>query len=243
MQMAITPDNPAARLLAILKEGKTKDIKAPSRKIWHELLQVPEGDHVLLMTRLARVMSLPTEIAVEVLENHPDETQTVSHWKGQITNAFLHLNLNSPWESFINAIDHLNITAKLLHHVARIKPADTAALIHARDKIQDLLSEINSSDIDGEIKITVTRYLINLINTIDEYFITGALPILDASNVMLGNLVVDPKYREFIKSNSLGQKVLSTVSLAANAVTIAVSLPQLTQAFTSSLALLSGHGS
>jgi len=246
--MATLPDNPAARLLAILKDGKTKDPKAPSRKVWHELLKVSEGDHVLLMTRLAQVMALPTIIAVEVLEHHPDEGQTVSHWRSQISGAFVNLNLNAPWESFIGAIDqhslsYPNITAKLLHHITRIKPADTESLTITRDQIQDLINEINSSEIDSEIKITLVRYLVNLINAIDEYFITGAIPILDASNVIFGNLVVDPKYREFIKTHSLGQKVLSIVSLATNAVTIAVSLPQLTQAFTSSLAHLSGHGS
>ncbi|SFU26699.1 hypothetical protein SAMN05192563_10655 [Paraburkholderia aspalathi] len=227
-------DNPAARLLAILKAGKTKDVRLPSRQVWYELLQVEPGNHALLAERLAKLMALPAIIATEMQEHHADENQTVSYWRGRVDSAFVNININAPWAEFINQIDdhslnYLSVTAKLLQHATKLKPFGQAHLGELRGTLNELLKEVIEAEIDAEVKLSITRYLGRLINSIDEYFITGVLPILDAANATFGNVVVDPKYKEFLTNEPLGKKLVSAVSTVANAVTVVTGLPQLGQ--------------
>lgn len=227
-------DNPAARLLEILKAGKLHKNPESCRSVWYELLRVPEGDHALLAERIAKLMALPKNIAVEMQEHYPDESRMVAHWRGQVDKAFVNLNLNATWESFIPQIDehsmmHLSTTAKLLQVVTKLKPVAQTDIESVRDQLNDLIKEVLAADLDEDIKLSVVRYLKRLIDSMDEYFITGVMPILDSVNATFGNAVVDPKYREFLTSEPLGKKVVSTIALAANLVTVAAGLPLLVQ--------------
>lgn len=227
-------DNPAARLLEILKAGKLHKNPESCRAVWYALLRVPDGDHALLAERLAKLMALPKVIAEEMQEHYPDESQMVAHWRGQVDKAFVNLNLNATWESFIPQIDHhsmmhLSTTAKLLQVVTKLKPMAQTDVESVRNQLDDLIKEVIAADLDDEIKLSIARYLRRLIDSIDEYFITGVMPILDSVNATFGNAVVDPKYRNFLTSEQLGKKVVSTVALAANLATVAAGLPLLGQ--------------
>jgi hypothetical protein len=241
-------DNPAARLLDILKTGKAHQDNESCKDVWLQILNVEPGDNPLLWARISQVMALPNDIAEEMREHYPDEAQMVAHWRGQVNKAFATLSLSASWQSFnqhidVHTINYLSTTAKLLQYAIKIKPIVKEDLAGAREKVDEALKEVINSSADDDIKLTLSRYLRAILTAIDEYFITGALPIIDAINSTFGNVVIDPKYREFLKSDPLGQKVANTISLVANVVTIAVSLPQLTSAFAAGLALLTGSHS
>lgn len=232
--MAMIVDNPAGRLLAILKAGKLHKGNVTCRSVWHALLNVPTGDHPLLSERLAQVMALPKIIAVEMQEHYPDESPMVAHWRGQLDTAFVNLNLNIAWDTFIQQIDehsmmHLNSTAKLLQGVTKFRPMTQFDITSVRTQVDELIKEVLDAEFNEDIKLSIVRYLKRLLDNLDEYFITGIMPILDVVNSTFGNAVLDPKYREFITSEPLGKKIVSIVALAANLATAATGLPLLVQ--------------
>jgi hypothetical protein len=232
-------DNPAARLLTILEAGKTKDVNQNCRNTWGELLG-SGNDYALLMSRLGHLFELPAQIIQEIEANFPTHRKNSAHWQAQVNNAFYVQALNGNWGSFIGHIDdhtisYLGLTAELLQTKANTKAIADDQILDVRNNIDSLYQEVLASDIPSEIKTFLTRYLRKILCSIDEYFLTGALPILEATGALLGHAFVDEKYRSFLCSEELGNRIFECLTSMANVVTVAVGIPQLTQ----TIALLS----
>ncbi|CAM2144591.1 conserved protein of unknown function [Pararobbsia alpina] len=242
----MTVDNPAARLHQILKEALAHNPGEVCRDVWTSVLRVEPGDHPLLTRRLAEVMGLPREIAVGMTEHYPDETAMLSHWRGQVDSAFVKLHLAAQWNSFSSLIDahamnYLSNTAKMLQMVVAYKPADRPKLEEIRESIHALLSDVRNSDLDDALKLTVTRYLANLANSIDEYFITGVMPVLDAVNAACGRVLTDHDYRELLKGQTtIGEKIVEILENTAVVTTVAANLHELAPLLESGWKLLGG---
>jgi hypothetical protein len=236
---AMDYDNPAGRLLAILEEGKKKDVNQNCRQVWCELLSAG-NDHAVLMSRLGHLFELPAQIIQEIEDNFPAHRKNSAHWQSQVNHAFYVQALNGNWGSFIAHIDdhtisYLGLTAELLQTKANTKFIADDQILEVRNKIEALYEEVLAGDIPSEVKIYLTRYLRKILCSIDEYFLTGALPILEATGTLLGHAFVDEKYRSFLCSEELGNRIFECLTSMANVVTVAVGIPQLTQ----TIALLS----
>ena len=227
-------DNPAARLLSIITDGKNIDINQRCRRAWAGLLNVEESNGALLTSRIGKLMSLPQEIIERTKELYPDRASTWVHWSTQVNNAFATQNINGTWQTFISNIDNHTITylqfsADLLEVNSKIKKLDLDDMLSLRNKISELLSEVIGSDVDPSIKKYIIHHLYKILTAIDEYKITGSLPILDAVEATIGHAYMDKGYREFLQSNGLGAKVLGVLGATADIVTAAIGIPQLTQ--------------
>uniref|UniRef100_Q47D46 Uncharacterized protein n=1 Tax=Dechloromonas aromatica (strain RCB) TaxID=159087 RepID=Q47D46_DECAR len=227
-------DNPAARLLAILEEGQQKDANQNCRQTWNELLKTG-NDHAVLMSRLGHLFALPEQITQAIDDNFPTHRKNCTHWESQVRNAFYAQVLNGNWSSFIGQIDshtisYLGFTAELLQTKANTKSIADDQILEVRAKIDELYQEVLTSNIPSEVKTYLTRYLRKILNSIDEYFLTGALPILEATGTLLGHAFVDENYRSFLKNEKLGNRIFECLTAMANVITVAVGLPQLTQA-------------
>jgi hypothetical protein len=236
-------DNPAERLLTIIRSCKAIPANTMCRQAWVQVLKTG-NDNALLMSRLGKVMELP-RIAVEALNDHfPSRASTWSHWTSQVNNAFMNQNLHAEWSSFINCIDdhsinYLQLSSDLLHHVTTTKLVASDELAAIREKLNALYEEVLGATIDEEVKKYSVRYIRKLLVSLDEYCITGALPILEAVETMVGHAFIDKNYKSFMKDTDLGQQILDSISAMANLVTVAVGLPILSQAATS-IKLLGG---
>lgn len=232
-------DNPAARLLSILEKGKQLPLNTNCRIAWQRLLMV-ENDIALLMSRLGKIMELPEQIILALQEGFPNQKNTWSHWSTKVNAGFMQQHLNSNWDSFINHIDDHSITylalaADLLQSKSNTKTISDDEIKSVRGKISQIYEEILTADLPDEVKKYLIRYLRKILIGIDEYYLTGALPLLDAVDTMLGHAAIDTNYRNFLRDTELGKKILDTLGAMANVVTVAVGIPQLTQ----TLALLS----
>ena len=228
-------DNPAGRLLNILKAGKQVNTDANCRETWRKLL-LANGDAEIL-SRLGLLMELSNEAAVKIREDFPNESGAVNHWSSQLTGAFFSQNIQSTWQSFISNIDQhsLNYLAShstLLALTSTTKPVADEDIMKIKDKLVEISDEILESEINIEIKKYLIRYLRKIITSIDEYFLTGALPILEAVETTIGHAHVDKEYKNFLLDTDLGKQLLDTLAATANVVTVAVGLPQLTTAIT-----------
>jgi hypothetical protein len=224
-------DNPANRLLSILEAGGKLNKKTVCREAWGSLLDA-SGNSALLMSRLGKLMELPALIIESLKDNYPNRGNTWAHWEVQVNRAFTTQNLDGHWETFINHIDGTSLTLLRLSSdlIEAKSPQETLSeegLAGLRLKLTELAEDILASDLDHDLKKYLVRALRRLVNAIDEYQITGGAEILDAVEATIGHAAVSPAYREFMKDNDLGAKFVMTLSLMANAVTVAPALKEL----------------
>ena len=225
-------DNPAARLLAFLLIGKSKPTNVQCRGVWEEILDA-QGNQPLLMARLGKVMELPSLIIEAVQQAYPEEGNTWSHWESQVNAGFMVQNLHAGWETFISNIDdhsitYLRMTSNLLALKSNTRLIAAESLSTIRGDLQRIHEELLDSDQPEEIKRYLSRNIRRLIVSIDEYRLTGALPLLDAIDATVGHALLEKDYKTFLTDTELGKRLLDTLSSMANVVTVAVGIPQLT---------------
>ncbi len=227
-------DNPAARLLSVLEKGKILPPTANCRVVWDELLE-SKNDSSVLMARLGKLMELPHLVILALREEFPEQGDTWSHWEAQVSAAFMVQNMHANWDSFITHIDdhslrYLKMASAMLQAKTNTKLIIEADLIAVRETLDAILVEVLATDMPSEVKRYLVRNLRKIVNSIDEYELTGALPLLDAVEITLGHAAVDKQYKSFLTDTELGKRLLDTLGSMANVVTVAVGLPQLTQA-------------
>lgn len=229
-------DNPAARLLSLLVKGKAIPPNTNCRTAWQQLLGVSGNDKsALLMSRLGKIMELPEQTILALQDGFPHQSNTWSHWEKQVNTGFMVQNLNANWDSFINHIDdhsinYLRMSSDLLQAKTTIKNIADEEINSVREKINQIYEETLNSELPDEVKKYLVRYLRKILTGIDEYHLTGALPLLEAVDTMVGHAMVDAGYKSFLQDTELGKKILDTLGAMANVVTVAVGIPQLSQA-------------
>ncbi|EON90477.1 hypothetical protein [Plesiomonas shigelloides] len=236
-------DNPAARLLAILHTGKEINPNANAKEVWAILFGLKanvDNYESILMSKLGQVMLLPHETRILVRQYYPSQVSSLTHTLNQIQRAFIEQNLSSSWNTFIKHIDMhcistLSMTSALLDQKLQTKLIDVEELDEFKEKVKSLLSETIASNLSSEFKRFMTHYLQRIINAINDYLISGAMPILDAIESTLGHAVIDPSFRDELKDTETGTKIRSMLSDLANVVTVAT-------AATGAVAYLASNG-
>lgn len=222
-------DNAAARLLAILETGKNINANLETKQAWMEIFKLkattPNYESIL-MSKLGQVMLLPHETRILVEQYYPTQTASLAHTLHQIQKAFTNQNLSVAWVSFIQHIDThcistLSMTSALLDHKLETKLIENDQLDSFREKVTVLLHETVDSDLSSEFKKFMTHYLQRILHAINDYLISGAMPILDAIESTLGHAVLDPKFRDELKDTETGTKIRNMLGDLANIVTIA----------------------
>ena len=224
-------DNPAKRLLTLLKQAQGMNPDTPCRTAWHTLLKTG-NDEATLMVRLGKVMGLPAEIVQSMQRHYPNDPNSWNHWFSRVNNAFVSQQLAGQWQSFSGQIDehtitYLGMTATLLGHMEHVAPISNDDAKRFKDELAEILADVLTSDLEPKVKDTVGRHLQRLIVAIDEYSLTGALPILDAVDAAIGHIAIDQQYADTLKNTSIGSRFAEALAAVANVVTVVVGLPQL----------------
>jgi hypothetical protein len=224
--------NPAERLLKILVEGKNFDNKKKCRDVWGSLLKVSPANDALLMARLGKTMELPLEVEATIEEHVPGEKETQAYWIKRVSAAFKQQNLEQPWETFNKYIDehtisYLRMASKLLGVLSNGASLTDEKIDEIRESISDLLSDVRGSDIAPEAKGFLVRSLQRILLALDEYHISGSMPILTAVESTFGHVVINPEFRQAVTESSLSDKIWNTLSVVASAVTVMSGVPQI----------------
>lgn len=236
-------DNAAARLLAILESGNTINANFETKKAWMRIFDLePNTPNVesVLMSKLGQVMLLPHETRILIEQYYPTQVSSLTHTLNQIQKAFTNQNLSSTWATFINHIDShcistLSMTSALLDNKLETQLIEVDTLNDFKGKVQTILDETITSDLSREFKKFMSHYLQKIVNAINDYLISGALPILDAIESTLGHAVLDPSFRDELKGTETGDKIRIMLSDLANVVTVAT-------AATGAVAYLASNG-
>ncbi|ADR33957.1 hypothetical protein Sulku_1294 [Sulfuricurvum kujiense DSM 16994] len=225
-------DNPAERLLKILQDGKNENVNAPCRAVWARLLNVEITDHALMMSRMGKVMELPNQIISELKEKFPNQSNTYEHWSKQLSHAFLLQNINDKWDTFIKHIDnhsiaYLQLSANLLQSKSIISLIEKEKLNEIREKIDNLYKEIIETDLDEKVKEFLLRAMQKILVSVDEYNISGSIPIMDSIDMVFGHMVVNDEFRNEMNKTPITKTLFERLSDVANIVTVSQGLTEL----------------
>lgn len=226
-------DNPASRLLALLTTAKEIDGNTPSSQAWAKLLDA-KGSQALLLSRMGKLLQLPNEVTVRLSNVAGVQPHIVSHISSQFYAAFAAHKFVEKWVEFTNRIDshilnYLGLASSLFEAQTATQQLESDELEKLRTDFTELLERIRDADIKPRLKAYIVLQLHALITTLDDYFITGAEPILRQIEATVGHAYVDPAYKDFLQSHELGKSLLGCLAAAANMVTVAVGIPQLEQ--------------
>lgn len=236
IELSLPRDNAATRLFNLLSAGKKISQTTICREAWRTILHTGD-DEALLMTRLGQAMSLAPAAREAMLRHYPNQPAMWNHWFAQVTSAFTQQQLAAQWSSFINVIDqhsmaYLEMNADMLGTREPISPIKQDTTSDLQEKLAALKSDLLASDLPESAKISVLRHVERLIRALDEYAITGAVPILDAVDSAVGHVMRDSEYRSTLQSTNVGEQFINILSVVANVVTVAQGLPQLGDAVT-----------
>lgn len=222
-------DNAAARLLALLLKAQTFNPDASAKQAWMQLFDL-KGDDLnaasTMMSKLGQVMILPHQVRIQVEQFFPSQASSLGHAMTQIQNAFVSQNLNGNWHSFmahidLHSINALNMASALLETKLESKLIDIEVLSEFRNQVQTLNDEVIQGVLPAEFKKFMSHYLRRIIDAIGDYFISGAMPILDAVEATLGHAVLDPNFRGELTGSETGQKISKVLSDLANTAAVA----------------------
>ncbi|WP_353098947.1 hypothetical protein [Stenotrophomonas lactitubi] len=203
------------------------------RAAWSSLLQVDSSSLPDLLTRLAQVAALPSEVVESIKRDFPRQyaRDDHRHFYNNFDKAFRSSDLNGPWQTFIKFIDqptmiYLSLASDLLEAKNTASRMSDEELLSLRDEIDALITTTIDSNWPDEVKKFIVIKLRDIREAIENYFITGALPILDAIASTFGHACLREDYRETLKTQE-GRGFAANLAKIANIVTVASGVTEL----------------
>lgn len=233
----ILVENPAARLLTILEKGKSIPPERPCQNVWNDLLDVVEPN--MFLPRLAKVIVLPNQTIelLNLLDTSDRQKNANKYWVNQVNSGFMNQLVHGQWATFINyidshTIDYLALTSEFLETKSNIKAQDSKQeLSDIRQTLQNLLNDIlENEELDKDIKRYLVRCLQRVIVAIDEHFISGYTPIVEAIETTLGHLVIariseGEKVRTAFRETGVAEKLFNVLGIISTLVTLETGVP------------------
>jgi hypothetical protein len=228
-------DNSAARLLAILERARKINPNTTCQAAWDALLDA-QNDSSKLLSRMGKMIALPEQITSTLSNSSGVNSELLAHISDQFRSAFTYQKTNDKWSEFTTRIDahlinYLGLASSLLEMQTQTKILSDEEINKLRQNFSDLLEEIRQNNISPRLKAYITQQIYGILSALDDYFITGAEPIMHKIESTVGHALVDKEYKNFLTSEELGKSLLDCLSAAANLVTVAVGIPQIAQLF------------
>lgn len=222
--MAVS-NNPAGRLHALLREGQSKQKDKPASEIWAEILNVPKEDTGLLLRRVGHVMTLPSGIK-EAMSYVDDLDHSIYlRWLPRVEASFSILNFQMAWKQFIERFDGevmygIEICSDRLSRDRPEKVADESLLESLLKKVNDLLGELESIDVEPGTWFFIYDNLVKIKEAIEEYKVQGIKPLEAVFEQTIGEVVLTPEKYQSSQKTEKGQKFWEVMGYLALVVTI-----------------------
>lgn len=227
-------DNAASRLLEILEKGRDIEGDTQCVNAWRMLF--PIEDNIDVAGYFGDFLKLSQDAAKEIIGTHPDESDSVNHWKSCIFKAIYSVPLNGKWADFQRHIDRhalnsLRSQAKLLHANHQRRQINSETLQSIRQHLTLAAEKLSDSNIDDFIKTTIGLRIDQVISCINRYRFCGSESVIDAAKLLAADISILPEEpREAFKESSAFASIKESLSILSNATTVATALPQITTA-------------
>lgn len=216
--------NPAARLHDILAELREQSRGANTFNVWATIFRT-EGNIALTHERLARMMRLSDETYEAMIELFPKQIRPTTTWKNALDKAFRTQNMLESFHTFIdavddNAFDHLTSAVDLLESKNPIT-LNTGDIENFIDQLNSLISETMNSELEIKVKEYLVRSLRSIVTALQEYRLSGSIPVTASIEQAFGHCLFDADYHSALENTTIGKKIVNSLGILANAVTVA----------------------
>ncbi|WP_152902094.1 hypothetical protein [Neisseria bacilliformis] len=226
-------DNPAQRLFNIIKKAKEVSLSKNSRNAWKEILNLSiETYDVNILLSINKVINLITEVNNYFQVNEPDYIEYCQSWMRNVLNVLSRsVDLDRQWSDIISYLDSHTISSlyssvKIIDanfeksQLLFLKKIDESELIEINNSIKSVYQDILiSENIEDNVKSSILKYLLRLIESIDQYAITGSEAIIEVLENTVGHMYFNHEYKEFMSNTETGKNLLSKMGEIAKKVT------------------------
>lgn len=216
-------DNPARRLLTILTKAKLIPTNENTFSAWREIFDLSNDTDIKdILMKIGKLYKLVGEVNEFIRVTAPNSLEDNNYWTTQVLQFLAQSSSGRLWADSIYYIDdhtikYLKMTAQIIdfnldkNQNNHLKNLDTNKIKDINGSIKKLYEEVLNSDLNEQLKISVLKYLSRLIQTLEEYWITGSEAVLEAIELTIGHMAVDSKYREFMTKEPLGSSIMQKV--------------------------------
>ncbi|HFC6394886.1 hypothetical protein [Neisseria bacilliformis] len=234
-------DNPARRLFNILDKTKTIQRNTDSRNAWKLVLDLPPDtkDSDILLA-IGKIISIVEEIKDYFINHDPEHLEDSQYWIDRVLKALVYSSdIEKPWPQVLAYLDghtfsYLRNTMKLIdskmikEQILHLNKIDRDDLLEINSSIKELYNDILISvDIDEKVKASILKYLLKLIEAIDQYAITGSEKILEVLEQTVGHMMFNSEYHKYMTENETGKKTLKKMGEVAKKLTYAAGVIEL----------------
>jgi len=195
-----TTNNPAGRLLEIVKKGKGIGDQTKTIEAWSKIFDVPTGNIPLLLKRISDFYALPNEIEREIKEIEEANTPLYLDWKSKANVAFTNLNLTNTWNTAFKArfddkvVYGIQFCDDLLSRQSPERTVSTEDIKNLSKKVTELLDLIEEEEIDQPTKDYIKERLNDIQKALGDVPIRGIKVIEKEFQVVVGSLTINNTY-------------------------------------------------
>jgi len=190
--------------------------------------------------KLGKLLQQADLTADTIIAAHPDEEEAVTYWRRKIFAALNETPLGGQWQNFYKHIDahvlnYLRGHAKLINFDNPQKAIAADTLSHIQELAQEAKKALIASDLDEIVKLNLARKLSEIIESIDDYKITGFSAVFDTASSLIGQIIQLPESRKNALRDSAAsgkiwetfKKISDTAQATSGYVALAQSVKQL----------------
>jgi hypothetical protein len=216
--MANIPNNPAARLLAIVNDAGGRPIEHSNRDVWSGVFGIPPQDTTTLFRRLATLTELPAEAAAAIaaLPNEPEDERYL--WKPPIEEMLQRVmaSINGQWRdpaSLLTPVPMSNLRywAKKLEIVRPEPVLDEDEVREVHRLVRELIERVLNSPLEIEVKEFLLDQLRAADAALQEYRIRGVAGVVAVLKEMAGGLWTDPPVARKAAETEEGRSVMTVL--------------------------------
>ena len=231
--METTANNPAGRLLEIVKKGKGIGDQVKTIEAWSDIFDVPKGNVPLLLKRISDFYALPDEIEREIKEIGEANAPLYLDWRSKANGAFTNLNLTNNWNATFKvrfddkAVYGIKFCDDLLSKQRPERTVPIEELNNLSKKVEELLNLIEEENIDQPTKDYIKERLVDIQMALGGVPTLGIRAIEKEFQVVVGSLAINKTYNLQSEGSEFKTKFWKVVvglgllaSLATNAMQI-----------------------
>lgn len=221
-------DNPATRILKVLRAIENCQSATLCKKAWSAALGVEDGNDSLLLIKIGTFMSAPID-AVTIMNNKfPTLASQTNAWHKKFTTAMIHQNLSAPISTFTDIYkdscnDYLEVMSQMIG-TASYEEVPEEEVLEARSTLANLIEEILKSDLEEKVKNYLVKSIRRIITALEDYELNGTIPVIESIEIMAGHVFTNEQFRTSMNSD-IGNKIFGIIGAIADAMAIVSGVP------------------
>jgi hypothetical protein len=202
------PNNPAERLLSLYRAGSQGNRAAePAKKVWAELLEVPENDLPLLLKRIGQVAGIAHDVREQVRRLKGLNPENLITWIPRTLAPFKAYNLDGQFAQFLQPVDEnvkslLQICSDALSQQLPEPEVNREQLQELRTQLAEFVTSLSQMSLPEEPRAFLLKHVAILDNALIDYQLQGFESLTNGLERVIGHAVMNAKKIEEWKEKS-----------------------------------------